>query len=173
MKRQYTYFRGNKDKEFATASMKKYVEEKQEIDKFLEKLISPAIQGKNLKILDACCGVGHVLRFLSEISPESTFLGVDQTPYLIEEAKTLCQDKKNIFLSVLCFMTATLILRLKSENFKRRRAKKVLTYSIMFTASRASKNLFMDWAPRTLRYTILKSVLIYQNRPKTKWALTR
>ena len=96
MKRQYTYFRGNKDKEFATASMKKYVEEKQEIDKFLEKLISPAIQGKNLKILDACCGVGHVLRFLSEISPESTFLGVDQTPYLIEEAKTLCQDKKNI-----------------------------------------------------------------------------
>jgi ubiquinone/menaquinone biosynthesis C-methylase UbiE len=100
MERQYTYFKGDKDKEFAIASMIKYVDKKQEMDKFLEKLITPIIQGKNLKILDACCGIGHILYFLSEISPKSTFLGVDQTSYLIEEAKTLCQAKKNIYFEV-------------------------------------------------------------------------
>ena len=75
MERRYTYFKGNKDKEFCIASMRKYVDKKQEMDKFLERLIIPIIQDKNLKILDACCGIGHILYFLSEISLKSTFLG--------------------------------------------------------------------------------------------------
>ena len=100
MERGYTYFKGEKDKEFNINSMKKYVDEKQEMDKFLEKIITPLIIGKNLKILDACCGIGHILYFLNEISSRSTFLGVDQTSYLIEEAKKLYQDKKNISFEV-------------------------------------------------------------------------
>lgn len=96
MDRKYIYFKDEKDKEFVITSMRKYVDEKQEMDKFLEKIITPIIIGKKLKILDACCGIGHIVYFLSEISPQSTFLGVDQSSYLIEEAKKLCQDKKNI-----------------------------------------------------------------------------
>lgn len=97
MDRKYTYFKKEKDKEFNIASMKKYVEDKQEIDKFLEKLITPLIQDKSLKILDTCCGIGHIIYFLNQISPKSNFLGVDQTGYLIEEAKKLCQDKNMSF----------------------------------------------------------------------------
>jgi len=100
MGRQYLYFKGEKDKDFAIASMKKYVDNKQEIDRFLEKSITPLIKGKTLKILDACCGIGHICYFLSEISPQSTFLGVDQTLYLVKEAKRLCEDKKNISFEV-------------------------------------------------------------------------
>lgn len=94
--KKYTYFKRGKDKEFVITSMKKYTKQKQEMDKFLEQLITPVIKGKSLKILDACCGLGQVLYFLSKISPRSTFLGVDQTSYLIKEAKVLCQNKKNI-----------------------------------------------------------------------------
>lgn len=96
MNRQYTPYEGDKDKEFLINSFKKCVTEKREIDKLLERLITPYIKSPNLKILDACCGIGYISYFLSEISPDSTFLGIDKTPYLIEEGKKLCANKKNI-----------------------------------------------------------------------------
>jgi len=90
----------HRDKEHALKSMRKYVIEKQEMDKFLERLITPIISGKSLKILDACCGIGHIPYLLSGISPESEFLGVDRLDHLIKEAKTLCLDKKNVSFEV-------------------------------------------------------------------------
>jgi len=92
----YVYYSDDKDKEFNINGMKKYVTKKQELDKTLEKLITPIIQNKKLEILDACCGVGHLDYYLNSISPDSTFLGVDQTPYLINEAKKLCNDLKKV-----------------------------------------------------------------------------
>lgn len=92
----YKYFKGSSDMDFNIFSMKKYFETKQEIDKFLEKLISPFIKNKKLEILDACCGVGHLSYFLSKISPKSRFTGIDGERYLINEAKRLCKNKKNI-----------------------------------------------------------------------------
>jgi len=97
---RYKYHDGEKDKEFEINSFKKCVTEKRELDKYLEKLISPYISKKNLQILDAPCGIGHISYFLSEISPQSKFLGIDQTPWIIEEAKKLCKDKKNISFEV-------------------------------------------------------------------------
>ena len=97
---RYKYHDEEKDKEFEINSYKKCVTEKREFDKYLEKLISPYIIGKNLQILDAPCGIGHISYFLSEISPQSKFLGIDQTPWIIEEAKKLCKDKKNISFEV-------------------------------------------------------------------------
>ncbi len=85
--RERQHYDGEKDKEFIISSFKKCVTEKREMDEFLEKLISPFIKSKKKNILDACCGIGHIPYFLSEISPESKFLGIDQTPYLIEEGK--------------------------------------------------------------------------------------
>ena len=80
--------------------MKKYVETKQGLDQKLEELITPIIKNNNFKILDACCGIGHLDYFFSSISPESKFFGVDQTEFLIDEAKKLCNDKKNVSFDV-------------------------------------------------------------------------
>ena len=100
MSRRYQYFKGNKDKKFNIASMRKYVARKQELDKALEKMIKSHIKGKSLDILDACCGIGHISYFLSDISPTSRFLGIDQTAYLIEAAKKLCKDTSNVSFEV-------------------------------------------------------------------------
>ena len=97
---QRQHYDGDKDKEFIIASFKKCVTEKREMDKFLEKIIFPFINSKNYNILDASCGIGHLSYFLSEITKESKFLGVDQTKYLIEEAKKLCENKPNISFEV-------------------------------------------------------------------------
>ena len=97
---RHVHYDGEKDKEVILNSFRKCITEKREMDKLLENLITPYIKSKNLKILDACCGIGHISYFLSEISPESTFSGIDQTSYLIEEAKKLCIDKKNISFEV-------------------------------------------------------------------------
>lgn len=96
MNSRYQYFKQDSDKEFVISSMRKYIDEKQEIDKFLEKLISPFLKTNSLKILDACCGIGHLPYFLSDINPEIEFLGIDQTEYLIDEAKKICNNKKNV-----------------------------------------------------------------------------
>jgi ubiquinone/menaquinone biosynthesis C-methylase UbiE len=84
-----SYFQGDADKAFNVASMKKYVANRQEMDKALEEMIRPYVEADAPSVLDACCGVGHVVSFLSEMNPQATFLGVDQTPYLIDEAKKL------------------------------------------------------------------------------------
>jgi len=94
--RERQHYDGEKDKEYIISSFKKCITEKREIDKYFETLISPFIKSKRYNILDACCGIGYISNFLSEISPESKFLGIDQTPYLIDEAKKLCKDKSNI-----------------------------------------------------------------------------
>jgi ubiquinone/menaquinone biosynthesis C-methylase UbiE len=96
MKQKYNYFHGNSNKNFVIDSMSKYISQKQEMDKQLEKIISPFIKGRSLDILDACCGIGHISYFLHRISPKSKFLGIDQTPYLIDEATKVCNGIKNL-----------------------------------------------------------------------------
>jgi ubiquinone/menaquinone biosynthesis C-methylase UbiE len=100
MSRRYQYFEGNKDKKSNISEMIKYVNTKQEIDKELERIILPVIQNKKLKILDACCGIGHITNLLSEVSSNSEVIGIDQSEYLIKNAKELFNDKKNISFEV-------------------------------------------------------------------------
>ena len=100
MERRYNYHKGNADKEFELESYRKCVQEKRELDKFLETIITPYIENKSLKILDAPCGIGHISYFLNDISPSSSFFGIDQTPWMIEEAKKLCHEKQNITFQV-------------------------------------------------------------------------
>lgn len=100
MSREYKYFPNENDKDFYINSMKKYVTTKQELDKKLEELITPVIQDHKFQILDACCGIGHLDYFLSSVSPNSTFFGIDQTSFLIDEAKKLCKNKENVSFEV-------------------------------------------------------------------------
>ncbi len=121
--RKRQHYNGEKDKEFIISSFKKCVTEKREMDVFLEKLISPFIKSQKKNILDACCGIGHIPYFLSEISPDSKFLGIDQTSYLIEEGKKLCHNKSNIPLKMRMCITClknskkALISQLIGEHF--------------------------------------------------------
>ena len=71
------------------------------MDKYLEQLITPYIKGKKLKIPDACCGLGHILYLLNQISPQSEYLGIDFKDYLVEESKKLWKDYDNIKFMVL------------------------------------------------------------------------
>ena len=96
MPKSYKYFSGKKDKDFVIKSMKNYFYKKQELDKLLETLISPYLLKKKLNVLDACCGLGHISYMLGKKFTNSTFTGIDQTSYLIQEAKQICNDQNNI-----------------------------------------------------------------------------
>ena len=100
MVKKYQYYEGNEDKEMVKSQMKKYGTVKYEMDKELEKIISPIIKKEKLKILDACCGAGYLTNLLSEISNKSEFVGIDQTDYLIKDAQQLFKHKKNISFEV-------------------------------------------------------------------------
>ena len=99
--KKYEYYKNYEDKFYNINSMIKYKKTKQELDKFLEVLISPYIKNQKLNILDACCGIGHIVNLLCDSSPQSQFHGIDQTSYLIEEAKKINQQKKNAFFETL------------------------------------------------------------------------
>src|SRR3989344_3239752 len=85
-----SYFKGDADKDFNVASMKKYVETKTAMDAWLEQEFRPLLLAGAPRVLDAACGIGHVSSLLSGINPHACFLGVDQTAYLIDEARVLC-----------------------------------------------------------------------------------
>jgi len=100
MPKKYEFYEGNEDKEMVKSQMKKYGNTQHEIDKELEKIISPIIKKEKLDILDACCGAGYLTNLLSEISNKSEFVGVDQTDYLIKDAQQSFKHKKNISFEV-------------------------------------------------------------------------
>jgi ubiquinone/menaquinone biosynthesis C-methylase UbiE len=78
------------------SSMMKYEDTKQEIDKLLEQLIMPYIFNQKLKILDACCGIGHISRLLGTMSNSSKIIGFDIEGELIEVGRSLSQSFSNI-----------------------------------------------------------------------------
>ena len=90
-----TYFKGEADKEYNLESMRAYVRHKQEIDKLLEKLVAPYLAKGSPKVLDAACGVGHLVYHLAPQFPRAHFTGIDETPYLIEEAKKINASAPN------------------------------------------------------------------------------
>lgn len=94
--KKYNYYIGGYDKRDIIARCKKQLKQKYEMDKFLEKIITPYIKSKELRILDACCGIGQLSNYLSKISSHSKILGVDQTGFLIKEAKKLWSNNKNL-----------------------------------------------------------------------------
>jgi len=100
MNSSYNYYNDESEKEIYISAMRRYFDKKQEMDKKLESFITPILKVGNLKILDACCGIGHLSYFLSEINNSNTFLGIDQTAYLIEEAQKLNSNKSNISFEV-------------------------------------------------------------------------
>ena len=93
LSRRYTYYNGDKDKERIISEFKKPLKQKYEMDKLFEKIITPYIKSKNYEILDTCCGIGQISHYLSQINNDLKIIGIDQTPFLIDEAKKLWNNK--------------------------------------------------------------------------------
>jgi len=68
LSRRYTYYDGDKDKEHIISEFKKPLKQKYEMDKFFEKIIMPYIKSKDTEILDACCGIGQISYYLSQMN---------------------------------------------------------------------------------------------------------
>ncbi len=60
---------------------------------FLEK---DFINNKNLNILDACCGYGRLIHFLSEFNNNQNYFGIDYVESLINDAKNRFSNFNNI-----------------------------------------------------------------------------
>ena len=110
--RYYEYLKSKKDD--TISSMQKYVEQKQEIDKFLERLLEPCFSKyDDLKVLDVCCGNGHLIYHLSKLLKNGKFVGIDYSEYLIDEAKRI--NVENINSEFLCMDFNDLDNRYKKE----------------------------------------------------------
>jgi len=96
MDKKKPYWNKINNREQSMGVGKKYFAKKQELDKLLEKLITPYIKGKKIKIIDVCCGMGHLFKLLNKISPDSEFFGIDLKDYIIKEAKRLYKKYSNI-----------------------------------------------------------------------------
>jgi SAM-dependent methyltransferase len=81
-----SYFPNQQIAERAAAGMRAYAQTRQELDKLLQHLLPPL---GDATILDAACGIGHLSEVLLEDNPDATYLGVDETPAVIREARDL------------------------------------------------------------------------------------
>lgn len=68
--------------------MRGYLRNKPEQVKFFEELIAPFLaDGKMHSVLDACCGIGDLVYYLSRLNAAATFTGVDKADFLIAAAR--------------------------------------------------------------------------------------
>jgi len=89
-------FQHEEDRQRAVQTMTAYLREKPEQVKFFEQIISPYLINRSpLSVLDACCGIGDMSHFLSQLNPEATFVGIDRADFLLTEARKL-QDYPNV-----------------------------------------------------------------------------
>src|SRR6185295_19845904 len=89
-------FQHEEDRQRAVQTMTAYLREKPEQVKFFEQIISPYLINRSpLSVLDACCGIGDMSHFLSQLNPEATFVGIDRADFLLTEARKL-QDNPNV-----------------------------------------------------------------------------
>lgn len=89
-------FRQEKEREYALQSMRAYLRNKPEQVKFFEELIDPYLRESDVSVLDACCGIGDLVYFLSQLNPHATFTGVDKATFLIDEARQHFADNPNV-----------------------------------------------------------------------------
>jgi SAM-dependent methyltransferase len=81
-----------KERERSVASMRRYVDRRQELDKLLMRVAAPAVGSGDVAVLDAGCGVGHLAPIFRELNPRCRYHGADVQEFLIEEAKAVNGD---------------------------------------------------------------------------------
>jgi SAM-dependent methyltransferase len=88
-------FRHEREREHALESMRAYVRDKPEQVKFFEELIGPYLSD-GVTVLDAGCGIGDLIFFLSQLNPRAVFTGVDKASFLIDEARAQFTGSPNV-----------------------------------------------------------------------------
>ena len=88
-------FQHQREREYALQSMRAYLRNKPEQVKFFEEILAPYLTD-DVSVLDACCGIGDLLFFLSQLNPNARFIGVDKAGFLIDEARTHFADNPNV-----------------------------------------------------------------------------
>ncbi|HET6977563.1 MAG TPA: class I SAM-dependent methyltransferase [Pyrinomonadaceae bacterium] len=89
-------FRHESEKKHAVQSMQAYVRNKPEQVKLFEELIAPYLKENSVSVLDACCGMGDLIYFLSQLNPDAHFTGIDKAEFLINEARALFPDNSSV-----------------------------------------------------------------------------
>lgn len=87
MAKDFYQFKHEREREYALQSMQAYLRNKPEQVKFFEEIIGPYLEDE-ITVLDACCGIGDLIYFLTQLNPNAHFTGVDKAEFLIEEART-------------------------------------------------------------------------------------
>jgi len=82
-------FRHESEREHALQSMQAYLRNKPEQVKFFEELVGPYLGQNGISVLDACCGMGDLIYFLSELNSNAVFTGIDKAEFLINAARDL------------------------------------------------------------------------------------
>lgn len=91
------HFQHEEEREYALASMQKYYRTKPEQVKFFEQLVGPYLAAQpEARVLDACCGLGDLTYFLSQLSPRTRFLGIDKASFLLDQAREQFKSNPNI-----------------------------------------------------------------------------
>jgi len=85
--KDFYQFKHEREREYALQSMQAYLRNKPEQVKFFEEIIGPYLEDE-ITVLDACCGIGDLIYFLTQLNPNAHFTGVDKAEFLIEEART-------------------------------------------------------------------------------------
>jgi ubiquinone/menaquinone biosynthesis C-methylase UbiE len=88
-------FQHEREREHALQSMRAYLHNKPEQVKFFEEIIRLYLKD-DVSVLDACCGIGDLLFFLSQLNPNARFTGVDKAEFLIDEARSHFADNSNV-----------------------------------------------------------------------------
>jgi SAM-dependent methyltransferase len=73
------------------ADMERYIARRQELDKRLAELLAPVLDD-GTSVLDAACGIGHLLPVVRELAPRARYVGVDLGAELIEAGQRLFAD---------------------------------------------------------------------------------
>lgn len=90
-------FRHEGDRQNALTSMRAYMQHKPEQVKFFEELIAPYLVDQvGVSVLDACCGLGDLIYFLSQLNPHARFTGLDKAAFLISEGRAHFADSPNV-----------------------------------------------------------------------------
>lgn len=82
-----TAFEPEKEALRSVANMRRYVDRRQELDKRLMELLAPVMTAPEQTVLDAACGIGHLVGPIREVAPDCRYLGVDIAPHHVEEGR--------------------------------------------------------------------------------------
>ncbi|HKG62173.1 MAG TPA: class I SAM-dependent methyltransferase [Pyrinomonadaceae bacterium] len=95
MAKDHYQFKHEREREHALQSMRAYLRNKPEQVKFFEEIAGPYLKD-DVSVLDACCGIGDLIYFLTQLNPNARFTGVDKAEFLIDEARTHFAGNPNV-----------------------------------------------------------------------------